>query len=332
MPTVQILRGDKTWSIEATRQLSLLDLALASGLPVNYSCKRGDCGQCLGKLLTGNAAALEPGRPLMREGEIYLCNAVACEDLTVEIPYVPELDGIRTVRSPCKIHELLRLSDDVLQVGLRLPPAVRFEYLPGQYIRLTNKDRLTRSYSLAAAPAPDQLLRIHVQRITGGAFSQYVFESAKLADLLHLEGPMGQFILRSAMRAQKTLFLATGTGIAPIYAMLSSLNDEQLARCGALYLYWGNRRHADAYLHTPLAALTERLGLHYCEVFSREPHARTSQGARHVQQLMAAQHADLAQAQVFGSGNPAMVADGRKCAVSLGLPAARFFADAFTAS
>jgi ferredoxin-NADP reductase len=47
---------------------------------------------------------------------------------------------------------------------------------------------------------------------------------------------------------------------------------------------------------------------------------------------MAAQHTDLAHAQVFASGNSAMIDDGRKCAVSLGLPAARFFADAFTAS
>lgn len=332
MPTVQFLRGDQAWSVETAVQLSLLDLALANALPVDYSCKRGDCGQCMGNLLSGHAVALDPERPLAREGQIYLCNALPCDDVIVELPFVAELAHIRSVRSACKIQELRRLSDDVLQLSIRLPPTVRFEFLPGQYIRLTNKDRVTRSYSLAAAPQADNLLRVHVQRIGGGEFSQYLFESATLGDLLQLEGPMGQFILRASIRARKTLFLATGTGMAPIHAILSSLTDEQRARCGELYLYWGNRSHTDAYLHAPLDALAQRLGMHYFEVFSRIPAIEARQPARHVQDLMSAHHAELAHAQVFASGNPAMVDDARKRALLLGLPAAQFFCDAFTAS
>jgi len=332
MSMVRFQVGNKNWSIEAEAQLSLLDLAISRGVPVNYSCKRGDCGQCVGSLLAGTAAPIDPARLLNGDGGIYLCNAVACNDVLIELPYLPELEGIRVLRSPCKIQELKHLSDDVLHVNVRLPPSARFEYLPGQYIRLTNRDHATRSYSLADAPGADRLLRIHVGRVKGGVLSRYLFDAAKPGDLLHLEGPMGQFILRDSIVVRKTVFLATGTGIAPIHAILSSLDGERLRRCGDLFLYWGNRRPEDAYLREPLQRLAQRLGMHHVEVFSRIPSGAKRQAARHVQDLLAAHHPDLADAQVFASGNAAMVDDARKCALSLGLPVRKYFADSFTAS
>jgi len=332
MPMVQFLLGDKTWPIETSGQQSLLELALSIAIPVNYSCKRGDCGQCVGRLLAGHISPVDAAFPLRCDNGLYLCNARACDDLIVELPHVPELENIRVMRSPCKIHELIRVSGDVLQLSIRLPPAARFEFLPGQYIRLTNKHRVTRSYSLADAPGSDKLLRIHVRRIASGAFSRYLFESANSGDLLHLEGPMGQFILRSSIAVRKTVFLATGTGIAPIHAILSSLDVEQIQRCGDLFLYWGNRREEDAYLSKSLENLARRLKLNYFPLFSRSPCTGRQPGARYVQDLMAAHHTNLADAQVFASGNAAMVAEGQGRASSLGLPAARFFRDAFTAS
>jgi CDP-4-dehydro-6-deoxyglucose reductase len=331
VPTVKFLMGDKEWSAEAGRTISLLDLALSKGLPVNYSCRRGDCGQCVARLRDGSAAPIDPQRPVSRDGGIYLCNAVPRDDLVVELPYFSELQNIRVLRSPCKIDEVVPLSDDVLLVSVRLPPAVQFKFLPGQYIRITNKERITRSYSLANAPAVDRLLRFHVRRVDKGAFSRYLFESAKPGDLLQVEGPMGQFILRNAIVVQKTIFLATGTGIAPVHAILSSLDDAQLRRCGDLFLYWGNRRPEDAYFIETLHQLAQRIRLRHFELFSRAG-AEANQIARHVQDLLDAHHSDLHDAQVFASGNASMVDDARQRALALGLPPEKYFADAFTAS
>jgi CDP-4-dehydro-6-deoxyglucose reductase len=283
-------------------------------------------------LVAGEADPIDVARPFIRENKIYLCNAVPRKDLVIALPHVPELERIRVLRCACKIHELNLLSGDVLQASFRLPPAVKFEYLAGQYIRLTNRDRITRSYSLADAAYGDKLLRIHVRRVDGGAFSRYLFEKAKLGDLMHLEGPMGHFILQNSVRVRKTVFLATGTGIAPIHAILSSLNSELKGHCGELFLYWGNRRIGDAYFRTPMMTLAQRLGLKYFEVFSRSFGAETEPAPRHVQELMSAHHPNLADAQVFASGNSAMIDEGRKQALLLGLPASKFFADPFTAS
>lgn len=329
MPTIRFLVGTRLWSIESAADLSVLDVAIANSLPVSYSCKRGDCGQCVTKLLSGDVTAIDGARPLTSASGIYLCNASAVNDLSVELPHLPELDGIRVLHSPCKIHELFRWSDNVLQVSFRLPASVQFQCRSGQYIRVTNKDRITRTYSLASAPGTDKLLQIHVRRIAGGAFSSYLFESAKLGDLLYLEGPLGQFILRDSIVAKSTIFLATGTGLAPIHAILSALTPEQRARCGELSLYWGNYRPEDAYLRAPIEALKGRLDLKYFQVYSR---LAGDHSARHVQDEMASRNLDLSDAQVFASGNPAMIDEARQRTLALGLPPAHFFSDAFTAS
>lgn len=319
--------GPESRRFNAAADRSLLDLALENGVSVTYSCRRGDCGQCIGTLQRGQVVALNASQPLQVKHDIYLCNAAAGSDVDIRLPYFPELANITSLRSPSKIHELNRLGDKVLEVVLRLPPATQFRFLPGQFIRLTNKDHITRSYSLATGPAPDRLLRLHVKRIEGGAFSEYLFERAKPGDLLQLEGPQGHFFLRDAHQAKSTIFLATGTGIAPVYAMLSSLPPERRAALGEVHVYWGNRARSEEYLMDALRTLAARLDFRYWALLSRE-----TSGARHVQDLMAEHHASLADCEVFACGSLAMIDAARERSVKLGLALDRFHCDPFTAS
>lgn len=331
MPKLTIQQGHNVQTLDVTADATLLDQALAQAINIDYSCKRGDCGQCLGELIFGKVKPLDLAKPCMRDGQIYLCNAVADSDIDIRLPYAPELAQIRVIRSPCKIDSLRLLSIDVMEVSLRLPPSANFIYLPGQYLRLTNKNHVTRSYSLAQAPVPNHPLRLHVCRVEQGAFSQYLFDEAKAGDLLHLEGPAGRFFLRDKITVDKTIFLATGTGIAPIYAILSALTLEQRQRCGKLSLYWGNRNAKDAYLLPVLQELAGTLDMQCSFIFSRDPEQKT-QTPRYVQELMALHHADLHNAQIFASGNTAMIESARQLAQAAGLSPERFYCDPFTAS
>ncbi|MDE0837962.1 MAG: FAD-binding oxidoreductase [Kiritimatiellae bacterium] len=332
MTKIRFLVGDKVSLIQVETQSSLLEQALSQNLSISYSCRRGDCGQCLGELLDGKVEPLDVNKPLLQKEKLYLCNALARSDLTVRLPYSPETEHIKVLRSPCKIHELRPLSENVMEVRLRMPQASQFEFVPGQYIHLTNKERVTRSYSLAAPPASDRHLCIHVKRIDGGLFSDYLFLRARQEDVLHLEGPLGRFVMPDRGSVSKTIFLATGTGIAPAHAILSALTVQQLSRCGALFLYWGNRCRKDAYWHDRLGDLAQRLGVRYVPVFSREASSGSAVQLSYVQDLVAAEHADLKDARIYASGNPAMVETTCKQAAALGLPAGNFHADPFTAS
>jgi CDP-4-dehydro-6-deoxyglucose reductase len=307
----------------------MLDQLVQQGVPVQYACKRGDCGQCAVSLLDGEVQPFEERRPLWQGHELLLCNARAVTDLSIRLPYHPELADIRVLRSPAKVHALEALSDDVMALSLRVPPANEIRYLPGQFIRLTIGN-VTRSYSLAAPPTAQKLLTLHIRRVGGGAFSQWLFHQAKPGDLLFVEGPQGHFFLRSGLRVAKTIFLATGTGIAPIWAILQSLTQEDRARLGQVFIYWGNRYIRDAYLGEALAAFAVQEGFSFEALASRE--SAGSEAHRHVQGRMALHHQRLDDAQVFACGNPQMVQAARAAGERLGLPPDLFFSDPFTAS
>lgn len=326
---VQIHVGPDTRRFETSGDTSLLDQAIGAGIPANFSCKRGDCGQCIGTLLKGETAALIPTQPSRVHTDIYLCNAAACSDIEIRLPYFPELADVPSIRSPAKIHELKKLSDDVVEVTLRLPPTANFKFLPGQFIRLTNKSRVTRSYSLAAAADASKLLRIQVRKVTDGLFSEYLFDQAKSGDLLQMEGPQGHFFVRNAHHSAKTIFLATGTGIAPVHAILSSLKPESRATLGEIDVYWGNRHSADEYLGSTLRAMAGDIGFRYWPLHSRE---LPEGGIRHVQDLMASHHPQLNDAAIFACGSSAMIDAARQKAVELGLALDRFHSDPFTSS
>lgn len=327
--SVRIACGDKTWAFENDPGVSLLDQLLAQNAPISHSCRRGDCGQCAVELVTGEVAPIETTRPLWQADSLLSCNAALRSSAQIRIPYDPELAGIAVLRSPVKVHALERLTDEIMGLTLRLPPTTEFRFLPGQFMRLTNREGATRSYSLAAGPAADRLLRVHIRKVAGGAFSQWLFERASVNDLLHMEGPQGRFFLRQGLTTSHSIFLATGTGIAPIRAMLASATPEQRRQLGEVSLYWGNRFQHEAYLAEPLRELAAQMDFRFVPIFSREG---PETAHRHVQQRMLADHPRLEDAQLFACGNPAMIASARELALQAGLPAERFHSDAFTTS
>lgn len=330
MAKITLVRGNDTFEFEAAANESVLDQALARGIPASYSCKRGDCGQCTAKLIAGKLDCVYATRPLTAGEEVLLCNARAEGDVSLCIPYFPELASIEVKRAPCKVHQLTLLSRDVMEVTLRLPPMTGFQSLPGQFIRIWNRLQVARSYSLSSAPDASGLLRIHVKRVEDGQFSDYWFSAAKAGDLLRIEGPHGRFFLRAGQVSPVTLFLATGTGIAPINAILEGMNRETLQRLGTVVLYWGNRYRQDEYWAEHLMELCSTRGIRYQSIYSREPTACGA--ARYVQDAVAREYASLEEAAVFACGSSQMIASAKDRLVRLGLHAENFVADAFTAS
>lgn len=327
MPQLVLKKADEMHRFTVGGKAALLDELSESGFSVNFSCRRGDCGQCAATPISGEFTALDAATPWQQGSQILLCNSRAVGDVAIEIEYLPELEDIRHLRSPCKIVQLNKLSANVVEVLLRLPPNSSLRFVPGQHIRLTNRAKVTRSYSLAEPAGLDNLLRIHVQRMEGGAFSHYLFNEAAANDLLHLEGPAGTFFPRQSHAVKKLIFLATGTGIAPIYAILLNLSSaEQLPV--DITLIWGNRRREDAYLDDALKTLQLKLPFLYKCLYSRE--TASPEDPRHVQDVLLEK--DLQDAVVLAAGAPEMVRDARSHCLKLGLPEANFLADPFTSS
>lgn len=328
MPSIRLKNG-KTF--QSVFERTILDSALALDLVLEYSCRTGRCGVCKAKVLKGESIAIKQEEALtsheIESGYILTCCRSAKTDLKLDIEDLGRLAEIKSKTLPCRIDSLHKLAPDVLGITLRLPPASQFEYLPGQYIDIIGKKGVRRSYSLASAPRHDGKVEVHIRRVEGGEMSAYWFDEAKVNDLLRLEGPLGTFCLRP-MPVHKLIFLATGTGIAPVKAMLEDLamNPESVAD-KTIHVYWGGRNPADLYWSAEIPGLN----IEFVPVLSR-PGADWSGRTGYVHQILLADELDLNDAVVYACGSEQMIHDARQALVSHGLNPRYFYSDAFVSS
>jgi NAD(P)H-flavin reductase/hemoglobin-like flavoprotein len=132
---------------------------------------------------------------------------------------------------------------------LTLQPEQSLDYLPGQHISVQTPHwpRLWRTYSIANAPRPDGLLRLHVRAVSGGLVSPVLVHQVRAGDPLVLGTPAGAMIA-DTQASQDVLCLAGGTGLAPIKAIIEALiSAPDPGRHREIVLYYGARRHQDLY-------------------------------------------------------------------------------------
>ncbi|RXA94313.1 FAD-binding oxidoreductase [Yersinia sp. 2105 StPb PI] len=310
---------------------SLLDSAKVAGITLEYSCRTGRCGVCKATVLSGDTEALREETSLTTEevaaGIILTCCRHAISDVEIDAEDIGALGDIEGKTLPCRIDTITRLTDNVVEVILRVPPASKLHYLPGQYLDVIGNGGLRRSYSIANAPRTDGKLELQIREVKQGEMSSYWFGSAKPNDLLRLEGPLGTFCLRDK-DASTIVFLATGTGIAPVKAMLEQLlNNPDLVADKKILIYWGGRTVDDIYW-TPQF---ERLNAVFIPVLSRAS-ADWQGRTGYVQNVLLDDGIDLTQAVVYACGSENMIQSAREALAIAGLPVKHFYSDAFVSS
>jgi CDP-4-dehydro-6-deoxyglucose reductase len=234
---------------------TILEAALREGFSLPYGCRNGSCGICKGRIIQG---AVDYGRyneeTLTEEekqaGKALFCCASPLSDLVIECHEVGATKDIKIKTLPCRVQKLELVAPDVMIISLKLPTNQRLRFLAGQYIDILLTDGKRRSFSLANAPHDDEFLQLHARNYSGGAFAEYVFTRMKVKDMLRFEGPLGSFFLRDAPEDTSIIFLAGGTGFAPIKSILEHIFYQETNRNvkRKMTLYWGARAKADLYL------------------------------------------------------------------------------------
>lgn len=328
MPTITTTTGKR---FSAQPGEALLDAALRAGVLLEHSCRTGRCSNCKAQVLTGDTVVLHDEMGLNQtereSGWILSCVRSATSDALLQVDDLGSMSLFPARTLPCRIKTLQRLTAKVLRVVLRLPPSDGLDYYPGQYIDVIGPNGLRRSYSVANAPSTDNLIELHVGRVEGGAMSEYWFEKAQVNDLLRLHGPQGTFFLRDLAGAD-LVFLATGTGIAPIKAMLEGLKGVPISdRPASISVYWGGRTSEDIYW-TPSVS---ELKLDFVPVLSRAD--ADWAGARgYIQEALLASKCNTSTSLVYACGSIAMIHSVHVQLQARGLPDRRFHSDAFVSS
>jgi len=142
------------------------------------------------------------------------------------------------------------LSDYTRHLEFEVEAAPRFGFVPGQWISLRQSkpdgEEITRAYSIASPP-DGKRFALCLNRVQDGFMSNYLCDLEEGAEIRG-QGPFGNFILRPPLR--DTLFIATGTGVAPYRAMLQwLLADPERHQNERFWLLFGSRYESDLYYH-----------------------------------------------------------------------------------
>jgi CDP-4-dehydro-6-deoxyglucose reductase len=314
-------------------QETILEAALKHGYTLPYSCRDGACGVCKGKVAQGQVDYGKYQKHALTEDEkaagmALFCCAKPLSDLTIECREVHALKDVQVKTMPCRVQKMEKLAEDVMVLQLKLPANERLQFLAGQYIDILLKDQKPRSFSLANAPHNDELLELHIRNITGGAFTQHVFEEMKERDILRFKGPLGTFFLREDSD-RPIIFVASGTGFAPIKAIIEHALYIGIKR--PMHFYWGARKRSDLYMLDKAEQWQEK-GIKFTPVLSDALPEDNWQGRTgFVHQAVLDDYSDLSGYEVYACGAPVVVEAAHNDFVAQrGMQSESFFSDAFT--
>lgn len=318
----------------------ILAAAIREGVGMPYGCKDGACGSCKCKKVSGEVVhGPHQSKALSADEEaagwVLTCCATPLSDVVLESRQVLEAGAHPIKKMPVRVSALTLLSPDVMAMRLQLPASEPFLFHAGQYVEFLLRDGARRSYSMACAPhnqGSAAHLELHVRHMPGGLFTDQVFASLKVKDILRIEGPYGSFMLREESD-KPMVFLASGTGFAPIKALIEHLAFKAIQR--PVTVYWGGRRPHDLYMHDWLVAkATELPQLRYIPVVSDATTDDQWTGRTgFVHHAVMADWPDLSGHQVYACGAPVVVESARRdFSAQCDLPPEEFFADAFTSA
>lgn len=315
----------------------ILKAGLAAGVLMPFSCRSGMCRTCRGTVVSGQA---DHGRAHVlylpesdrAQGLALLCCARPLSDMTIDVEEIDPSRGLVAKKLPTRVLESSFPSTDVAIITLGLPPNEPMLFRAGQFVDIILRNGSRRSYSIATTPRSEGVrqVELHIRHLPGGQFTDHVFNTMKVREIVQIEMPLGSFFLRDDS-VKPMVLLASGTGFAPISSILHDCLERGITR--PVSLYWGGRRKADLYMLEQVQKLARESPLIEIIPVLSEPSPDDAWTGRtgFVHRAVMDDFPDLSAYQVYACGAPQMVDAARQDFTALcQLDPQEFFADAFT--
>ena len=238
------INGERDLNVQGGK--NLLSMLTEAKIFIPSACGgRGTCGLCKLKVLDGAGPLLPTEEPHLDEQERKSNVRLSCQvkvrnDLKIEIP--SELFAIREFT--CKCTDIKDLTHDIKQFRLELIEPKVIDYTPGQYVQLLtpvyekSSEEVYRAYSISSDPAEKNFIELIIRLVPNGICTTYCFEYLKVGDEVKINGPYGKF--RLSQSAAPIVFIAGGSGMAPIKCMLHHMKNTGNKR-KATYYFGGNK-------------------------------------------------------------------------------------------
>jgi benzoate/toluate 1,2-dioxygenase reductase subunit len=234
---------------------TLLEGALGVDAPMRYDCCSGSCGSCVVQCVDGTTEVDSTRQVPVSADELAQGLRPACltrlsTDAAFELPYSLHNAPSMPAKHSAQIVGLRRGAPSVALLTLKLDRGDDLVFQSGQYVRLAAPGAgEARAYSIASTPADLPLMELMIRLVPDGKTSRWLQETAKVGDRVKLQAPLGSFGLDD--RAGRHVFIAGGTGLAPVLSMIRSLRE----RDHSALLCFGCTRRQELFYEQELAEL-----------------------------------------------------------------------------
>lgn len=313
---------------------SLLSSLAENDIFIPSACGgRGSCAYCKVRVLEGGGVIGPVEEPYLspreREDNVRLsCQVKVRQDIRLAIP--EELFLAKRFRGILERKRMLTY--DIVEMRIALRDPERIEFTAGQYIQLESqeyagRDAVMRAYSISSTPSDDRHVEVIIRKVPEGICTTWVFDHLREGGELFLSGPYGDFRL-SETRAP-AVFIAGGSGMAPIWSMLRDMRKRGDDR-RVFYLFSG-RNQDDLFLTEELFALEQELpNFQYVPCLTREPEGSDWQGERgRIPQVLPKYIPDAADFEAYLCGSASLIDACVAALKQAGMNEANVFYDKF---
>ncbi|MDI3328638.1 MAG: 2Fe-2S iron-sulfur cluster binding domain-containing protein [Alicyclobacillaceae bacterium] len=315
---------------------TVLDAALRGGVAVPYGCKHGNCSACKARVLEGDYRLMDriSEFALMGferdEGYILMCSTLPESDLVVEVEEEDEEPGVRLF----PVHDFTGIvmenipcTRDIHLIRIRLEEPEDVPYAAGQFFEFQIPGTgETRAYSAATPYRPGRPLEFHVRRVPGGLGSNYMCD-LRPGERVTGSGPYGKMQLRD--REKNLLFVAGGSGMAPIKGLLEELFDGPFHH--EAWFFYGARSVRDLYLVDYWREMEKKYpGFHFIPALSERDPSEPWEGEEgYIADVVAGHFEQFEGMDAYLCGPPVLIETTLKVLYKGGLRSSNIYYDEF---
>lgn len=315
---------------------SLFATLRSNGILVPSACGgKGACGLCKVRI-HGDAPAIQPAElsalsAAERANHIRLsCQVKSYNDLGVELSH----DVLAAREYQGNVLNVQDLTHDIKEIRFAIQPAGAISFRSGQFVILrippygSIRFATFRPFSLASSPAQSDQIELEIRRVTGGIGTTYIFDHLQPGESLSLMGPYGDFWLRES--GNELVFIAGGTGMAPMLSILEDMVDNKTAR--KTTFFFGARAKADLFHLDRMRNLQDRFPeFRFIPALSSPAPDDQWHGETGLITEVIERHVkSVANVDAYLCGSPAMINACVSLLTAKGLPESRIFYDKFT--
>ncbi|MBD3285030.1 2Fe-2S iron-sulfur cluster binding domain-containing protein [candidate division WOR-3 bacterium] len=331
---IDINKGDKELTVQGGG--SLLETLASQKIFIPSACGgRGTCAYCKVKVAEGVGPILPTEEPYLddterKEGVRLACQVKVRQELKIAIP--EELLAIKEYNCVCE--RIKDLTYDIKELRLKLPEPMK--YTPGQYIQFRapkykgSPGEVYRAYSISSDPKDEGYVELVIRKVPGGICTTYIFEHLAEGDEILINGPYGEFGLTDTRASM--IFIAGGSGIAPIKCLLHQIANDGVNRKGIFF--FGVRALKDLFMTDEMEAFEKEIpDFRFVPALSQPEEkddwkGETGRITEVVARYLDSQK-DASEYEGYLCGSPGMIDASVAVLTDSGIPAERIFYDKF---